>query len=154
MVQHDLQTIKDKTRLLESGSGSGGTVGGGVSAAVWERTTWHLRKDPLPELGVRLNDFFMPRKMEFKGWVTDYKQCSYQGLTETEVSDFIKDQMVPDPFIKYVDWEQTKTEQGAWLTRTMVNMWFSNEANFPSMVRLLDIIKEALKKDPTNRVVK
>ena len=72
---------------------------------------------PPPELGIRLNDFCMPRKMEFKGWVTDYKQCSYQGLTETEVSDFIKDQRVPDPFIKYVDWEQTKTEQGAWLKK-------------------------------------
>ena len=63
------------------------------------------------------------------GWITDYKQCSYQGLTETEVSTFIKDlhRMVPDPFRKYVDWELTKTEQGTWPTKTMVNMWFSNE---------------------------
>ena len=65
-------------------------------------------------------------------------------------SDFVKDlhEIVPDPFKKYVDWEQTKTEQGAWPTNTMVNMWFSNEASLPSMVRLLDIVKEALKKDP------
>ena len=94
--------------------------------------------------------------MEFKGGVTDYKQCSYQGLTETEVSTVIKDlhQMAPDPFKKFVDWEQTKSEQGTWSTKTMVSMWFSNEANLPSMVRLLDIIKEELKKDPTNCVVK
>ena len=93
----------------------------------------------------------MQRKMDFKGLVTDYKQCGYQGLTETEVSNSIKDlrQIVPDPFKKYVDWERTKTQQGTWQTKTMVSMWFSNEANVPSMIRLLNIIKEELKKDPS-----
>ena len=92
----------------------------------------------------------MQRTMEFKGWVTDYKQFLYQGLTETEVSNFIQDlhQMVPDPHKKYVDWEQTKTEQGTWPTKTMVNMWFSNEANLPTRVGLLDIIRTELKKEP------
>ena len=43
--------------------------------------------------------------MKFKGWVTDYKQCCYQELTETEVSNFIKDfhQMAPDQYQKYID---------------------------------------------------
>ena len=36
--------------------------------------------------------------MEFKSWGTNYKQCRYQGLTDTEVSNFINDlhKMVPD----------------------------------------------------------
>ena len=52
--------------------------------------------------------------MELKGWVTDNKKCSYQGLTDTEVSNFIRDsqKMVPDQFHKYIDWDHTRTEQG------------------------------------------
>ena len=45
MVQNDLQTIKDKIRQLESGSGSGSTVGSDV-------------RPPLG-LAIRLNDLFM-----------------------------------------------------------------------------------------------
>ena len=46
---------------------------------------------------------------EFRGCVTDYTQCSYQGLTEIEVSNVIQDvhRMVPDP--QKSDWDQTKT---------------------------------------------
>ena len=150
MVQNDKQTIKEKIRQPESGSVSGSTVGSDVSTAIGRRPSGTSARPP-PGIGIRLNDFIMQRKMEFKGLVTDDKQCGYQGLTETEVSNFIKDlhQIVPDPFKKYVDWERTKTEQGTWPTKTMVNMWFSNEANLPSMIRLLNIIKEELKKDPS-----
>ena len=45
MVQNDLQTIKDKIRQLESGSGSGSTVGSDVR--------------PSLGLAIRLNDLFM-----------------------------------------------------------------------------------------------
>ena len=71
-------------------------------------------------------------------------------LTETEVSNFIQDLhgMVPDPYKKYVDWDQTRTEQGTWPTKTMVNMWFSNETNLPTRVGLLDTIRTELKKEP------
>ena len=78
------------------------------------------------------------------------------SFTETEVSNFIKDlhRMVPGPCKKYVDWEQTKTEQGTRPTKTMVNMWFSNETKLPTMVGLLDIIKEELKRSPAGYVGK
>ena len=93
----------------------------------------------------------MPRKMKFKGWVTDNKQCSYQELTETEVSNFIKDlnQMVPGKIKSIlIDWDQTRTEQGTWPTKTIVSMWFRNETNLPTKVGLLDIIKTELEKEP------
>ena len=49
-------------------------------------------------LAVRHSDLFMPRRMEFKGWGTDYTQCRYQGRTDTEGSNLINDlyKMVPD----------------------------------------------------------
>ena len=46
--------------------------------------------------------------------VTDYKKCSYQGLTDIEISDCIGDlqKMLPDKYQKNVDWDQTSKEQG------------------------------------------
>ena len=101
-----------------------------------------------PALASRFNDIFLPRKMEFKGWVKINKQCSHQGLTGSEVTNFIKDlhRMVHDQ--KYIDWDQTRTAQGTWPTKTIVSMWFRNETNLPTMVGMLDIIKNELKKDP------
>ena len=108
MVQIDLQAIKDKIRQLESGNGSGGTVGSEVRTAVGKGPSGTFARAP-PGVAVRLNDLFVPRRMEFKGWVTDYKQCRYQGLTETEVWNFIQElhRMVPDAQ-KNVDWDPTK----------------------------------------------
>ena len=99
-----------------------------------------------PPLAPRFNDIFFPRKMESKGWVTDYKQCSYQGLADTEVSDFIRDlqKMLPDQYQKYINWDQTRTAQGTWPTKTVVSMWFRNETHIPMMIGMLDIIKKRM----------
>ena len=54
------------------------------------------------------------------------QKCSYQALTDTEVSNFRDLQrMVPNEFHKHIDWDQTRTEQGTWPTKIMVNMWFA-----------------------------
>ena len=102
-----------------------------------------------PAFASRKSEIFIPRKMECKGWVTDYKKCSYQGLTATEVPHFIRDlqEMVPDQFYKYTDWDKTRTEQGSWPTKTFINMW-SNETNLATMVGLLEFVKEEIKKVP------
>ena len=61
MVQNDFQTIKDKIRQLESGSGSGSTVGSDVSTAVGKGPRGTFARPP-PGIGIRLNDV-LPRKM-------------------------------------------------------------------------------------------
>ena len=50
-----------------------------------------------PPLTFRWNENFVPRKMEFKGWVTDYTQSSTQGISDGEVSILVKvlERMVP-----------------------------------------------------------
>ena len=69
MVQNDLMTIKEKIRQLELGSGSGSTVGSDASTAVGKGPSGTFAR-PQPGIGIRLNDFFIPRKIDFKGWVT------------------------------------------------------------------------------------
>ena len=71
MVQTDSMTIKEKIRQLELGSCSGSAVGSDASTAVGKGPSGTFARPP-PGIGIRL--FFVPRKMEFKGWVTDYKQ--------------------------------------------------------------------------------
>ena len=72
-----------KQSKIRSGSGSGGTVGSEVSTAVGRGPSGTFARPP-QGVAVRLNDLFMPRRMEFKGWVTDYMQCRYQGLTSAQ----------------------------------------------------------------------
>ena len=88
----------------------------------------------------------IPRKMEFKGWVTDYTS-SFQGITFDEVVLFIVDlqKMVPNEFHQYIDWHQTRREQGNRPTKAIVNMWFENETNLATMSGLLKVVKDELK---------
>ena len=103
MVQIDLQAIKDKIRQLESGSGIGGTVGSEVSAVVVKGPSGTFARPP-PGVSVQL------------------QALQVQGLTDKELSSLINDlhQMVPEALKKYIDREQTRTEQGTWPTKIMV----------------------------------
>ena len=56
--------------------------------------------------------------------------------------------MVPSEFHKYIDWDQTRTEQWNWPTKTFLNMWFRNDTNLATMIGLLEIVKHELKKIP------
>ena len=85
--------------------------------------------------------------MEFKGWVTDYKRQSSEGLTADEVENSTGDlqKMVPNAFHQYIAWNQTRTEQGNWPTKTIVNVWFKNDTRLATMIGLLKIVKDELK---------
>ena len=66
MVQHDVQTSKDKIRQLEAGSDSGSTVGSDVSTAVGKGPSGTFERPPLG-IAIRINDLFLPRRIEFRG---------------------------------------------------------------------------------------
>ena len=76
--------------------------------------------------------------------VTNNKQSSYQGsrtprlrvLSETYIGCCQTNQK------KYIDWDQTRTEQGSWPTKLIVSMWLKNETNLPTMAGILDTIKK------------
>ena len=59
--------------------------------------------------------------------------------------NFIGDlqKMVLDQLHKYLDLDQTRTEQGTWPTETL---WFKNETNMSTMIVILEIVKHELKK--------
>ena len=144
MAKKDLDALKEEMKSPQMGSRS--TVCSEASSGVGLGGSGTLARPPA--LASQYSKIFIPREMEFTGWVTDYKKCSHLGLTDAEVSNFIRDlqRMMPDPFHKHIDWDHTRTEQGTWPTKTFVNMWFKNETNLATMTGLLEIVKEELKK--------
>ena len=50
-----------------------------------------------PPLTSRWNETFIPRKMEFKGWIADFSKGNLQGITDDEVAKLLSDleRMVP-----------------------------------------------------------
>ena len=80
-MDEELQKEEKARQMVQNDFGSGSTVCSDASTAVGKGPSGTFARPP-PGIGIRLKDFFMPRKMEFKGWVTDNKQCSYQGLTD------------------------------------------------------------------------
>ena len=55
---------------------------------------------------------------------------------------------MPHELHKYIYWDQTRTEQGNWPTKTFVNMRFRSDTNLTTMIGLLEIVKHELKKIP------
>ena len=55
---------------------------------------------------------------------------------------------MPDQFHKYIDCDQTKTEQGNRPTKTFVNMWFKNDTNMATLIVMFGIVENELKKIP------
>ena len=99
MVKKDLDAFKEEMKSLHRKSGC--TVCSEASTGVGLGGSGTFARPPT--LASWFNDIFLPRKMEFKGCFTDYEQCSLQGLTESEVTNFIKDlhKMVPDRYQKF-----------------------------------------------------
>ena len=86
--------------------------------------------------------------MEFRGWVTDYYESSFQGIIDDEVTKPLSalERMVPQQAQKWIEWDQTKKEQGTWPRKIMVSTWFKHETNLVTMIDLLKIMKEELEK--------
>ena len=103
---------------------------------------------PPSGIAARLNDFFVPRKMEFKGWVTDYKRCSLEGLTNNEVTNSISDlqKMVPNEFHKHIGWDHTKTEQGNWADQDVRQDVVQERDQFGNVIGILEIAENELEK--------
>ena len=67
LVQNVLAAMKEELRHIQLSSGS--TVCSEASTAVGKCASGTFAR-PSPGTRARLNDFCVPRKMEFKGWVT------------------------------------------------------------------------------------
>ena len=94
--------------------------------------------------------------MALKGWITDYTRSSFQRRTIEEVAAFFVDlkPMIPLSTQRFMDSEQTRSEQGTWRTKLLVSMWFKSETNLTAMIELLRVVKDELKKKIREQVVK
>ena len=137
MVRKDHEVLKEEMKNLKMGSGSTVFSEASTGVGLGSSGTFGRALD---------SEIFISRKMEFEGCVTDYKKCSFQGLTANEVTNVIRkiQKVVPNVFHKYIDWDQTRTEQGIWPTKTFVNMSFKNETNMATMNGMLEMVKKMI----------
>ena len=78
--------MKDEIKNLKVGCGS--TVCSEASTGMGVGSGTVTRPPPLTS---RWSETFIPIKMEFKGWVTDYFQSCLQGITDDEVTKLLID---------------------------------------------------------------
>ena len=85
---------------------------------------------------------------KFKGWITDFTESSLQGITDEQIIKFLDDlaKMVPQQGQKWIDWDQSRKEQGTWPTWIMVCLWFKPDVDLVTMIDLLKMVKEELEK--------
>ena len=134
LVQKELADMKDESKNLQMGSDSTvcseASIGAGLEFGTFARP---------PPLTSRWNEIFIPRKMEIKSWVTDHSEGNLQAITDDEVAKLQQAN-------KWIDWDQTKKEQGTWPRNIMVNMWLKHETNLVTMIDLLKITRGELDK--------
>ena len=84
--QKEMAVMKDEIKNLRVGSGS--TVCGDASTGIGLGSGTIARP---PTLISRWNEMFIPRRMDFKGWFTDYTKSSIQGITDVNVLNLVSD---------------------------------------------------------------
>ena len=115
-MRSEMDIMKEELEKLKRGSGS--TVRSEVSTASGSGGSGTFAPPP-PSIGTRYQSHFWPRRIEFKGWLEDQKQCSLDGIMMDEIRKFIVDlrKIIPEESQKYIDWDQTNCEQGPWPTK-------------------------------------
>ena len=98
--QKELAFMKDEIKNLQMDGGN----------TVCSEASTGMR---LPLLTSRWNEILIPRKVEFKGWVTDCSEGNLQGITDDDVAKLLGylERMMPHNAQEWIDWDQTKKEQ-------------------------------------------
>ena len=117
----DLAVMEEEIKNLKIGSGS--TVCSEISTGVGLGGSGTFARPP--SIASRYHAILIPRKMEFKGWIADYTRGGLQGIANERVLKLIMDleKMIPRQAHQWIDWDQTRKEQGNWRPKTMVSMW-------------------------------
>ena len=84
LIQWELAVVKDELKNVKMGSSSTVCTEDGTGICVGSGT---FARPPT----FRRSEIFIPRKMEFEGWVTDYSRGSIQGSTDSEVEKLVSD---------------------------------------------------------------
>ena len=128
--------MQDELRNLQMGSGS--FVCSEASTRMWYLCS--ARHSPLG--GIKFS-FYEKWNSKVDSQITP--RVALQDITDDEVMKLLE-RIVPQHAQKYIDWDQTKKEQGTWPRKMKVSMWFKHETNLLTMIDLLKIMKKELDK--------
>ena len=132
-------------RQLESGSGSGSTVGSEVRPLEEDQAV--RSQDRRKEWPLGSTIYFCHDEWSSKvgSRTTNNEVTKDSRRQKCRISSMTCTRWYSTHSKKYVDWEQTRTKQGTWPATFLVSVWFCNDANLPTRIGLLDVIRAELK---------
>ena len=91
---------------------------------------------PLHDRRFFVDKILIPRKVEFKGGMHLFHSQNIQGIPHSQVKTVLEDleKMIPQDVRKWIDWEQTKSDQGPWPRKIMVSLWFKHDTGLTLMI--------------------
>ena len=140
-VQDELASMKEDIQTMKVGSNC--TVSRAASTGIGLGSGTHARQ---PLLASRWADSWVPRKLEFKGWSADWSTKHIQGIQDDQVKIVLKEieAMMPTEVKQWIDWAQTKGNQGTWPKKTMVSLWFMHGTGKIMRVEILKMMRVEL----------
>ena len=54
------------------------------------------------------------------------------------------EQMMPQEVRKWIDWEQTRSEQGPWPRKTVLSLWFIHDTALIMMLEIMNMIRDEM----------
>ena len=138
--------MKEEIRRIHQGSGS--TVCREASTAVGKGASGTVVRPPAG-IAAHLNDFFMPRKMEFKGLVTDFTKDVVWKDSQTmmsRISSVTCRRYCRMSFTSILTGTRPRQKKGIGLPRRSSTCVFKIETNMATMIEMLVIDKHDLKK--------
>ena len=86
-------------------------------------------------------------------WIDAFFQGEYNSKGHRKWRYSWIEKMVPQQAQRWIDWNQTRKEQGTWPRKIMVSMWFKHETSLTVMIDLLKVMWEEFDKAPGSKSV-
>ena len=99
--------------------------------------------------GPNYRENWEPRKIEIKGWVTDWPMREMTGLSDEQVMQLPPhlEGTSPKEVTYFDDRTYSKDNQGTWSKKTMVSLWFMTTTSKGQMIASLKTLRQTSRTD-------
>ena len=141
--QNEIAVMKEEIKNIKMGSSSAARSEASTGAALGSGTFYRPSL-----LATRWSDTWVPGKLEFKEWNPDFTKRNIQGIPDSQEKTVLDDleKMMPHEVRKWLNWEQTRNEQGTWPRTTILSLWFIHDTGWMMMIEILKMMRDDLSK--------
>ena len=139
-IQEELTVMKDDTRTIKTGSGgalsSAASTGFGLGSGTFAP----------PPLAARWQDGWVPRTIEVKGWVADWRTNTSKRFKDDQAKRILEEiEVAVATEVKGKSTEPSRKKNHVpWYIKTMVGPWFFHGTEMIIMIETLRNVREVL----------